>query len=186
VFARIVEVDMRINYVDYASATPDIKEAYDKQAASNGGYVTNMKKTLLNDLASYKALMQWFPLRDEAQKFIGAKGISVFCSALSEQNDCLLCSLYFRKELSELGFDLANLKFSDQEILLEKFGRALAKDANNISDELFDELKRHFSQAQIVVLTSFAALMIATNLINKALKVEVDENLQTFARSDKR
>ncbi|MDR2192215.1 MAG: hypothetical protein LBO62_05000 [Endomicrobium sp.] len=169
-----------IKYVDYENASADIKAAYDRQAAKNGGYVTNMKKTLLNNLASYKALMEWYPLRGEALKFITEKEFAVFCHSISSENDCLLCSLFFRKELSDLGYDLNNLKFSDRELLLEKYGRALVKDANNISKSLFDELKSVFTDEQIVVLTAFASQMIATNLINKALQIEVDDHLSPY------
>jgi alkylhydroperoxidase family enzyme len=178
-------MSQRIQYINYAAASTEAKAAYDKQAAHSGGYVTNMKKTLLRNLVSYEALMQWFPLQDEAQKFIGERGIAVFCYAISEQNDCLLCSVYFRRELKELGYDIDNLSFSDSELLLERFGRALAKDANGIKDELFSELKRVFSEEEIVVLTSFAALMIATNLINKALNIEIDDDLQIYAKKEK-
>ncbi|MDR1976772.1 MAG: hypothetical protein LBQ18_07240 [Campylobacteraceae bacterium] len=179
-------MSQRIKYVDYATASAEVKAAYDEQAAHSGGYVTNMKKTLLRNLASYEALMQWFPLRDEAQKIIGERGIAVFCYAISEQNECLLCSVYFRRELKELGYDIENLTLSDNEKLLERFGRALIKDANGIKDELFGELKKVFSEEQIVVLTSFAALMIATNLINKALDIELDEGLQIYAKKEER
>ncbi|MDR1942057.1 MAG: hypothetical protein LBQ47_07000 [Endomicrobium sp.] len=171
-----------IEYVDYAKASPEIKAAYDKQADSNGGYVTNMKKTLLNNLPSYKALMEWFPLRAELLKFISEKEFAVFCHSISSENDCLLCSLYFRKELSELGFDLNNLEFSDRELLLEKYAKAIVKDANNVPVLLFDELKKVFSQEQIVALTAFASIMIATNLINKILKVELDGDLIAYIK----
>ncbi|MDR2100338.1 MAG: hypothetical protein LBP40_05905, partial [Campylobacteraceae bacterium] len=126
-----------------------------------------------------------FPLRDEAEIFIGKRGVAVFCHAISEQNDCLLCSVYFRRELKKLGFDLDNLSFSYEELLLERFGRALTKDANGIGDELFGEFKNSFSEEEIVVLTSFAALMIATNLINKALDIELDDGLQIYTKEEK-
>jgi alkylhydroperoxidase family enzyme len=171
-----------IEYADYKNSSADVKEAYDKQAAKNGGYVTNMKKTLLNNLPSYKALMEWFTLREEALKFITEKEFAVFCHAVSSENDCLLCSVYFRKELSDLGFDLNNLKFSDRELLLESFGRAIVKDANGVSEDLFARLKRIFSQEQIVVLTAFASQMIATNIINKVLKIELDDNLTAYVK----
>jgi hypothetical protein len=171
-----------IEYVDYKNASPEIREAFDKQAAKNNGYVTNMKKTLLNNLPSYKALMEWYPLREEALKFITEKEFAVFCHSISDQNGCLLCSVYFRKELSELGYDLKNLRFSDRELLIEKFGRAAVKDANNISDEIYTELKKNFTEEQIVVLTAFASQMIATNLINKVLKIELDENLAPYSK----
>jgi hypothetical protein len=171
-----------IDYVDYENAPADTKRAYDSQAASNNGYVTNMKKTLLNNLPSYTALMEWFPLRGELLKFITQKEFAVFCHSISTENACLLCSLYFRKELTELGVDLSGLKFSKRERLLEKYAKAIVKDANNVPAAVFDELKKDFSQGQIVALTAFAAIMIATNLINKILKIEIDADLLPYAK----
>jgi len=37
----------RIEYLNYDSASAEVQQAYDKQKAGAGGYVTNMKKTLL-------------------------------------------------------------------------------------------------------------------------------------------
>jgi len=47
---------------------------------------------------------------------------------------------------------------------------------------LFAELKHLFTEYEIVTLTAFAGLMIATNLINNALKVELDEYLIQYTK----
>lgn len=54
----------RIEYLNYDIASPEVQQAYDKQKAGAGGYVTNMKKILLRSLPAYHALMEWYPLRD--------------------------------------------------------------------------------------------------------------------------
>jgi len=45
----------------------------------------------------------------------------------------------------------------------------------NIPDKLFDELKKHFSDSQIVELTSLAALYNMINRFNEALKLDAEE-----------
>ena len=167
----------RLNYVNYDKVDDVIKAAYDEQKKAAGGYVTNMKKTLLHSLPAYHALMEWHPLREEVVKFIGNRGVSVFCHSISSGNECLLCSLYFVKELKEQGISLDNFKLSEQEELLSEFGRQITSNPNKISDDFFENLKRYFTDRQIVNLVAFAAIMSATNLVNSILQVEVDESL---------
>jgi alkylhydroperoxidase family enzyme len=61
------------------------------------------------------------------------------------------------------------------------FGRQLAADPNRISDELFARLRGYLTEAQVVELTVFGALMIVNNVVNSALRVEVDEGLSGYA-----
>lgn len=166
----------RIQYIDYPSASPAVQQAYDQQLQATG-YITNMKKTLLRSLPAFDALMQWYPLRDVVQQFIGPRGVVIFCHAVSTENDCLICSTYFRKEFADLGIDLNTIEFSPEEKLLETYGRRLVCDPNNVDDLLFEQLREFYSEEQIVVLTAFGGLMIATNLINNTLKVDLDDRL---------
>jgi hypothetical protein len=43
-------------------------------------------------------------------------------------------------------------------------------------------LETYFTPAQIVALTAFGALMVATNVVNNALEVELDEYLQPYRK----
>ncbi len=79
-----------------------------------------------------------------------------------------------------MTYDL--LKLDDRESVLAAFGRQLARDANAVGDELHAELARHFAPPQIVTLTAFGGLMIATNVFNNALKVDLDEYLFPFRK----
>ena len=170
----------RIEYLNYEEASDEVKKAYDKQKASAGGYVTNMKKTLLRSLPAFHALMEWYPLRDEVQKIVGDRGITIFCYAISSENDCLLCSLYFRKEFADQGISLESPEFTEKELLLESFGRQIARKSDEITDKFFDQLKKHFSESEIVSLIGFAVIMVATNLVNNTLKTEVDDNIKPY------
>ena len=77
---------------------------------------------------------------------------SIFEYAISEENDCLVCSTYFRKLLKDNGIDFDNFQFTKKEELLISFGRALAKDPKNIPDEIYSELKEEFTEEEIVVI----------------------------------
>lgn len=71
------------------------------------GEVTHIKQTLLQPPAAYDALVQWFPLRDSVLPHLGERGVVVLSYAISTTNDCLLCSLYFRRALLQQGEDVA-------------------------------------------------------------------------------
>ena len=173
----------RIDYLNYQAAVTDVQQAYDKQKAGSGGYVTNMKKTLLRSLPAYHALMEWYPLRDKVQKFIGDRGVAIFCHAISTEDECLLCSTYFRRDFAELGISLKDPQFTEKEELLESFGRQLARNSVQISDVFFNRLKAFFSEEEIVALAGFGVIMVATNLVNNALKIEIDENIKSYVNS---
>ena len=91
--------------------------------------------------------------------------------AISEENDCLVCSTYFRKLLKDNGIDFDNFQFTKKEELLISFGRALAKDPKNIPDEIYTELKEEFTEEEIVVITAMGVLMVANNYFNDILKI---------------
>ena len=171
----------RIDCVDLNTAPPEIRAAYEARLIADG-HVTNMKRTLLRNLPSYHALMEWFPLRDEALKFITEREVNLFCHAISTQNECLLCSTFFRRILIEAGENPDAPALNDREKALVDFGRAAASKPPVVDNALFGRLRGFFSEEQIVVLTAFAGLMVATNLINTVLDVELDDDIKSYAR----
>ncbi len=168
----------RVSQIDYDSASEEVRRAHDEHLKI--GKMTNMKRTLLNNVPSFKALMEWYTLRDEAAKFLTPLDINLFCYAISAENDCLICSSFFRKILRDEGIDFENFSFTRVEQALISYGRSLVDAPHEIDDEQFDELREFFNEEQLVVLTSFGAIMIATNLINTALRVELDGYLDGY------
>lgn len=166
-----------ISQVTYENASEEVKKLIDEQIRDHGK-ITNMKLTLLHSIPAYHALMEWFPLEETIEQFLGERAVNFFCYAISTENDCLLCSAYFNKILKDLNIDFDTFEFTDQENVLIKYGRAIVNDANNVPKEVFDDLKKYWNEEQIVAITAFATIMIATNLINKVLQVELDGYLK--------
>ncbi len=171
----------RIPMVEYDKLSPEAKAEYTTQIKKHGK-ITNMKKTLLNDVLSFKVLMDWYPLRDKAAEFLGDLGVNVFCHAISSHNNCLVCSTFFRKLLKDVGKNPDKLILDDRIQTLVDYGRACVNQPTVIADALFEKMKIHFSDKQIVILTAFAGMMIATNLINNALEVELDDYLTSYTK----
>jgi alkylhydroperoxidase family enzyme len=51
-----------------------------------------------------------------------------------------------------------------------------------VPDPIYQRLATYFAPPQIVALTAFGALMVATNVVNNALEVDLDEYLQPYQK----
>jgi hypothetical protein len=49
-----------------------------------------------------------------------------------------------------------------------------------VPDDLFARLRAEFSEEHLVALTAFGAMMVATNVVNNALEVPLDEYLEGY------
>jgi alkylhydroperoxidase family enzyme len=171
----------RIPPVEYADAGPDVRAEFDAQVSMNGR-VTNMKRTLAHSPAAFRALMQWYALRDEVRPFLGDRLTTLYAHAISAQTDCLICSTFFRRLLLDAGENPDDLTLDERERAVVEYGRELVRDANGVSEELYGRLARSFTPPQVVALTAFGGLMIATNVFNNALKVDLDDYLQPYRK----
>lgn len=165
----------RIKLVAQEEATGAEKERYDELAGRNA--VTNMKRGLLNDAATYDAYMAWYTSWNRLVEVIGEKDAVLYAHAISTTNSCQLCSLFFISDVKGLGLDPANLEYDEKETVLTDLGRAIVKDPTDVSDEIFDRLRKFFNDQEIVVIVGFAGQMIATNNFNSVLKIDVDKRL---------
>ena len=171
----------RIRPVEYAEATPGARAAHD-EVVRDLGRITNMKRTLLHSLPAFQALMEWYTLRDTVQPFLGQRLTNLFSHAISSDNDCLVCSTYFRRTLRESGEDPDQFALDKREQIVVEYGRHLAKPFGRVPDRLFGRLAAAFTDEQIVALTAFGALMVATNIFNNALEVDLDGYLEPYRK----
>ena len=75
------------------------------------------------------------------------------------------------------GYTCAGLGLDN---LIVDFGRRLATDPHSVDEEMRARLSAEFSDAEIVLLTSFGAIMVATNVVNDALGVPLDGYLEPY------
>lgn len=173
----------RIEPIDQAQAQGARRQALDKVVAAHGR-ATNMKRTLARSPVALRSLMTWYDLRDEVVTFLGQRAAVLFAHAISAGTDCLICSTFFRRLLIDAGDDPDDPRLDDREGLVVEFGRQLARDPHGVGDDLFARLAAAFDADQIVTLTALGGLMIATNLFNNALRVDLDEYLWTYRKTD--
>lgn len=169
----------RIIPAAFEEISDEARTLWNEQVSSHGR-MTNMKKTLAHSSLAFKVLMEWYPLRDRVATFLGDRTTTLFAHALSTQSDCLICSTFFRRTLIESGEDPDHLKMDEREEALIQYAQTLTKSSNNVTESLFQKLRSFLSVDQIVEVTTFAGMMIATNVFNNALKVDIDDYLAPY------
>ena len=175
----------RIPPLQDADAHPEARAALDEIRATHGR-VTNMKRTLARAPVALRALMTWYDLRDQVVPFLGERPTVLFAHAISTGTDCLVCSTFFRRLLIDSGEDPDALRLDEWEQTVVAYGRQLAVDPHGVADELFARLADRLRPEQVVVLTAFGGLMVATNVFNNALKVDLDDYLDLYRKERKR
>ena len=162
----------RIQPVEQEAAEGEARTAF-VEGIARWGRLTNMKRTLLHSPPSYRVLMEWYTLFDEVKPFLGERLAIVFAHAISSESECPICTTYMRRILMAGGED-------PDALALVAFGKCFARHGNRVPDDVYAQVKQHFDDAQIVALTAFGAMMVATNIINNVLDVELDEYLYEY------
>jgi alkylhydroperoxidase family enzyme len=174
----------RVPPTTYEQLAPAAKTAHDGH--THIARITNMKWTLLHSVPAFEALMSWYPLRDTVQPFLGERLTTLFAHAVSAETDCLICSTFFRRLLVESGEDPDRLALDEWESAVVAFGRSLAATPHAVPDQIYAPIAARLTHPQIVALTAFGALMVATNVFNNALAVPLDEYLEPYRRAEAR
>ena len=141
---------------------------------AKGYRLTNEKRTLLHNAVAFNALEDMsYAVSAEMKKFTGSRAANLFEYAISLENDCLVCSTYYRKTMAALGIeDLDAVELTEDEELLVEYARAIVRDRKHIPDELFERLQERYGEEGIVVITTMGMFMIGNNYFNDILRVQ--------------
>lgn len=170
----------RVKPLPDAQTPSETKAAYTQHKTVYNARITNMKATLGHSLPAFRAYMEWYPLYEEVKIILGKRLSPLFAWSISEASDCPLCSTFFRKIIKEAGEDPENLVLTDEEQSILSFGAAVAKNKGYVSNEIYHPIREKFTDKEIVVLTAFAGIMIATNIFNNVNLTEIDEYLHPY------
>lgn len=163
-----------IKEIDPDTAPEEIQQIINAHLAE-GYQLTGEKRTLLHNGPSFNAVEGGsYAVAKELEKHIGRRAAIFFEFAVSEENDCIVCMTYYRNVLKKNNIDLATLEYTPREELLVEYGRAIGHNPKEIPDELFDRLKKEFTEEEIVIITAMGVMMTANNYFNDILRVRPD------------
>jgi uncharacterized peroxidase-related enzyme len=110
--------------------------------------------------------------------------IEIAVVAASHANRCAYCVAHHSTILVELGLDTDSVSaldnqeapgLNEEERLVRDYAICMTERAWGIRDAMFDKLRLHFSNNQIVELTMRIALTGMFNKVNQALAIELEE-----------
>ena len=123
----------RVKFIESVDeAQGKAKEAYEKLIST--GKITNMKRALLQDYATFDAFMGWYTSWGRLVEIIGQRAATVYAHAISTTNSCQLCSLFFISDLKALGIDPNGFEYEMNEEILVKLARQIVKDPTAVPD----------------------------------------------------
>ncbi|MDX8534683.1 hypothetical protein RFM41_27040 [Mesorhizobium sp. VK25A] len=167
--------------IDYATTSEDIRAEHDRELALRGR-MTNMKRILLHSPAAHRIYAEWFTLRDLLKPTLDDRAIWLISKAIAETMRAEIPMTFFRRALIDNGLDPDAVEPTTDEALLIGFGKAVAADANTVTDETWAALKARYDETLLVNLTAFAGIMVATCVFTNAVKVDLDPELERYRR----
>jgi hypothetical protein len=167
----------RVSYVVREQLDEVQTTAYDGEA-SRVGFVTNMKKAILHSPAAHEAYLGSYLIKNELINLLGKRAFNIYAHAISSASDCLLCSMFFRRQLQAEGIKPAEFVPTDIEQLLIDVGSRIGGRQMKLDAEIWARLHAHFDEPAIVNIIGYGGTMVATNIFNSVMEIDMDDYLQ--------
>jgi uncharacterized peroxidase-related enzyme len=169
----------RVRSIASAELPPDLSEVYERFVRDYGPF-RNQVAMFAHVPAALRHLMPMLmELREAAT--LPKRYLEMAVVAVSKLNECHYCVAHHSPFLAVEGLspeainrllDQDNPDLDDVDRLVIEYARAAWETPNRIQDGLFERLRRHFSEAQIVELTLRITLCGFFNRFNDALGID--------------
>jgi uncharacterized peroxidase-related enzyme len=167
----------RISLVEAENATPEVKEIYEKTLRGKPG---NAQKALAH---RPDMLKNFLPFYASVGKSLDRKLYEMIYLRVSFINGCHYCQQHHLASSKRVGItpedwralkDGDNARFTKKEQIALAYAEKLTRASRNIADADFEELKQHFSDAEIVDLHLLVGLANLTNRFTDPLGLELE------------
>lgn len=179
----------RVKTVPAEEVTGSAREVYDRAGtygsfASLVGVMANRPPVLEH---TFGLLMDL-----KAEGVLPQRYLELALVAVSKLNECTFCVSNHTPRLNASGISLTAAEnildfdavdeFDEIDRLVIEYSIAVTNDFHRVRDAMFDRLRQHFDDAQIVELTWRIALCGAFNRFNDVLQTEIDAGVEVLAQ----
>lgn len=177
----------RVRTVPAEEVTGKAREVYDK-AGTYGSF-----SSLVGVMANRPPVLEhtFGVLLDlKAEGALPARYLELALVTVSKLNECTFCVSNHTPRLNASGISLTAAEniLNDAEIeefdavdkLVVEYSIAVTTDFHRVRDAMFDRLREHFDDAQVVELTWRIALCGAFNRFNDVLQTEIDNGVDVL------
>lgn len=174
----------RVRDVEINEVPEDVRPTYERFANEYGPFLNQVKVFAHRPPALKHIQGLLLDLADEA--VLPKRYLEIALVVVSKLNECEYCVAHHTPRLVDQGIGAeAAEKILEPEVpgfdkvdhLVREYARQVTERPQYMRDAIFDELKKHFTEAQIVELTLRTALCGFFNRFNDALQIEMEEGV---------
>ena len=173
----------RVRDIEIDEVPQEVRPVYERYAREYGPFLNQVKVFAHRPPALKHIMGLLLELADEA--LLDKRYLEIVLVTVSKLNECDYCVAHHAPRLAGQGFDPEAAErilddevpgFDDIDHLVRDFARAVTVDFNRVRDAIFDDLRAHFTEAQIVELTLRAALCGFFNRFNDVLQIAIEDD----------
>lgn len=178
----------RVRNIPSTELPPDQAAIYERFADGYGPF-RNQVAVFAHVPAAMRHLMSMLmELREAAT--LPKRYLEIAIVVVSQLNECHYCVAHHKPFLAVEGIssegidrlqEADNPELDDVDRLVVEYAQAAWETPNRIRDSVFERLRQHFSEAQIVELTLRITLCGFFNRFNDALQIEEEDGMATIA-----
>lgn len=174
----------RVRDVSIDEVPADVRPVYERFARDYGPFM-NQVKVFAHRPAALKHIMGLL-LDFYDEQLLPKRYLEIALVVVSKLNECAYCVSHHTPRLVDQGFspevvsrilesDLPG--FDEVDYLVRDYAVQVTNNPQRIREKIFDDLRRHFSEAQIVELTIRIALCGFFNRVNDALVIDIEQGV---------
>ncbi len=174
----------RVRDVEIDEVPEEVRPIY-KQFATEYGPFLNQVKIFAHRPPALKHIMGLLlELSDE--QVLPKRYLEIALVVVSKINECRYCVAHHTPRLIEQGLEPQAVEkiletevpgFDEVDMLVRDYAVQVSNNFQYIRDKIFDDLKQHFSEEQIVELTLRTALCGFFNRFNDALQIDMEDGV---------
>ena len=175
----------RVSDVELDAVPEDVKPIYERYASEYGPFLNQVRVFAHRPLAVKHIMGLLLELEDE--KIYPKRYLEIALVTVSKINKCRYCVAHHTPRLIQQGLapetaanilepDCPGLDTVDR--LVRDYSVEVTERFQYIRDNMFEELRRHFSEEQIVELTLRISLCGFFNRFNDALMIGMEDNVK--------
>jgi len=172
----------RVRDIGIDEVPADARPIYERFSRDYGPFLNQVKVFAHRPPALRHIMGLLLELADEA--VLPKRDLEIALVTVSKLNECDYCVAHHTPRALAHGLSAEGVEqildetppgFSERDILVRDYAREVTLNPNRMRDAIFERLRAHFSEEQIVELTLRTALCGFFNRFNDALQIEMED-----------
>lgn len=174
----------RVRDVEIDEVPEEVRPVYSRFASEYGPFL-NQVKVFAHRPSALKHIMGLL-LELAGEAILPKRYLEICLVVVSKLNECAYCVAHHAPRLIEQGLPPESVdnilaekvpQFDEVDMLVRDFAMQVTEKPQYMRDAIFEDLRKHFSEEQIVELTLRTALCGFFNRFNDALRIEMEDGV---------